>query len=268
MPAKKTAAKAAPVKPSTAVAVRPATSLAVPGSWREQAKKSISTSRQALAKLPQMGGNFISFRGGALSVGGNPIDNPSPIVLLAHGFERTYYSKPFDPNNTESPDCYSYDDEKPHEKSAVPQSDACGNCRWSEFGSSANGKGKACREGARLAFIHADILDKGPEAIMAVPIWQARLSVLNAKTFRTAIEASFGDHTPTWKSVIEMSNRPDPKSQYAVSFIARPMDNEDLLDFISARVNEAEKLLVQPYPEFEEAPAAKAAPPPRRGRKF
>jgi hypothetical protein len=260
MPAKKTASKA--------LVPRAPTTLATPGSWRERAKQSINTSRQTLAKLPQMGGNFLSFRGGAISAGGNQIANPLPLILLAHGFERTYYSKPFDPNATESPDCYSYDGVRPHEKSAVPQSDTCGTCRLAEFGSAANGKGKACREGSRLAFIHGDTLAKGPSAIAAATIWQARLSVLNAKTFRSYVEAIFGDEDPTWSRLTTLENRPDPKTQYAVSFVASVFEGDALLDAIAARVDEAERLMLMPYPEFDEAPAAKAPPPPRRGRKF
>jgi hypothetical protein len=266
--AKKTPAKKAANKPSTAVVVRPTTALATPGSWRERAKQSINTSRQTLAKLPQMGGNFLSFRGGVISAGGNQIANPLPLVLLAHGFERTYYSKPFNPDATESPDCYSYDGDRPHEKSAVPQSDTCAQCRLAEFGSAPNGKGKACREGARLAFIHGDVLAKGPAAIQAATIWQARLSVLNAKTFRSYIEAIFGDEEPCWSKLTTLENRPDPKSQYAVSFIASVFEGEALLDAIAARVDEADRLMVMPYPEFDEAPPAKASTPPRRGRKF
>jgi hypothetical protein len=266
MPAKKTP----PKKPGTEVAVRKTTALTTPGAWRERAKQSINTSRQTLNKLPQMGGNFLSFKGGVISVGGNQIANPLPLVLLAHGFERTYYSKAYDPNATESPDCYSFDGERPHEKSAVPQSDTCATCRLAEFGSAANGKGKACREGSRLAFIHADVLAKGPAAVQSATIWQARLSVLNAKTFRSYVEAIFGDEQPTWTKLTTLENRPDPKSQYAVSFVASVIDseNDELFDAIAARVDEAERLMVMPYPEFEEAPAAKAAPPPRRGRKF
>jgi hypothetical protein len=265
MKPKKKAATAA--KPATQVIPRPPTEVAAPGSWRERAKQSINTSRQTLAKLPQVGGNFLSLRGGEIRAGGVLVRNPLPIILLAHGYERTYYSKPFNPDVLESPDCYSYDDVKPHEKSAVPQADACGQCRWAEFGSAANGKGKACREGARLAFLYGDVLEKGPAAIMQATIWQMRLSVLNAKTFRMYVEMAFGDEGATWTKLTTFENRSDPKTQYAVSFQPSVFEGEALFDAIAARVDEAEKLMVAPYPAFEDS-AAKAAPPPRRGRKF
>ena len=49
---------------------------------------------------------------------------------------------------------------------------------------------------------------------------------------------------------------PDSGSQYAASFISSVAELDDAdLDAISARVDEAEKMLAQPYPDLDEAPA-------------
>ncbi len=215
-----------------------------------------------------MSGNFISFRGGTIKLGGNVIQSPMPVILLAHGYERNYFIKPFNPDVMDTPDCYSFDNVQPHEKSPVPQSDLCTSCRMNQFGSASNQKGKACKEGARLAFIHADHAQSA-EQIAAAPVMQARLSVLNSKGFRSYVENVFdAENRPTWMSISELTCVPDSHSQYAVSFAPVVLDADDnILDAIAGRVPEAEKLLVTPYVEIAEAPQ----PAPQAGtrrRKF
>ena len=242
----------------------------VTGNWRERAAKSINTSRAAVAMLPQMSGNFVSFRGGVISLGGNQLANPLPIVLLTHGYERAYYSKPYVPDVLATPDCYSFDNVVPHPKAQVPQNDNCARCHWNEFGSAANQKGKGCKEGARIVFLHGDHIGS-PDQVAAAPLMQGRLSVLNAKTFRLYIENVFdAENRATWMTISLMTNVPDARSQYAVSFAPQFAVEDDVLEAISLRVDEAEKLLTLPYPDLQEAPppAARGNAAPARRRKF
>jgi hypothetical protein len=254
-------------KASKSVVVAPQKGLVV-GGWRERAAKSIAVGKQASAKLPQQSGNFISFRGGSPSLGGVNLPNPLPLVILAYDAERAYYSKPYQPDVTGIPDCYSYDSLVPHEKAKVPQSDSCSQCRFNEFGSAQNGKGKACKEGAKFAAIHADALES-LEKIAAAQIVQGRLSVLNAKGFRNYVGYFEDAGQPIWGSVSVLNVTPDSRSQYAVSFsnIVADLDDTDL-DAIAARVDEAEKMLAQPYPDLDEATKAPAKGAPARKRKF
>jgi hypothetical protein len=248
--------------PGKSVAVSTGRAVALP-SWRERAAKSINSSKAAVARLPQATGNFLSFRGGVITLNGQNLGNQLPLVLLAYTGERSYYAQAFQPDVAASPDCYSYDGIAPHAEASIAQSDACANCRFNEFGSAENQKGKACKEGAKLAFIHADAL-KSPDSVLAAQIYQARLSVLNAKGFRSYVENNFStdDGGPSWAVISNLECRPDSKSQYAVSFMATLLDGDDaLLDAIASRVDEAEKLLAVPYPVLEQRPA-----PAPRGR--
>lgn len=255
-------------KASKSVTVSTGKQVTVGGGWRERAAKSIAAGKQASAKLPQQSGNFISFRGGSPSLGGVNLPNPLPLVILAYDAERSYYSKPYQPDVMASPDCYSYDSEVPHPQAKVPQADKCSQCRFNEFGSAQNGKGKACKEGAKFAAMHADALES-PEKIAAATIVQGRLSVLNSKGFRNYVGYFEDAGQPIWGSVSQLTVTPDSKSQYAVAFsnIVADLDDTDL-DAISVRVDEAEKLLAQPYPDVDEAPKAPAKGAPARKRKF
>jgi hypothetical protein len=256
-------------KSKTAVVVAPQKSVVV-GGWRERAAKSIERGKQASARLPQQSGNFISFRGGTPSLGGVTLPNPLPLVILAYDAERAYYSKPYQPDVMATPDCYSYDSVAPHEKAKIPQADVCAQCRFNEFGSAQNGKGKACKEGAKFAAIHADALES-PEKIAAATIIAGRLSVLNSKGFRNYTGYFEEAGQPIWMSVTQLTVQPDSKSQYAVTFsnIVADLDDADL-DALAIRVDEAEKLLAQPYPDVEEQAAARAPVKgaPARRRKF
>ena len=253
---------------SKAVAVVPQKQVVV-GGWRERAAASIAKGKAVSAKLPQQSGNFISFRNGSPSLGGVSLPNPLPLVILSYEFERSWYSKPYQPDVMAAPDCYSYDGEVPHEKSKIPQSDRCSTCRLNEFGSAQNGKGKACKEGAKFAAIHADSLDS-PEKIATAAIVQGRLSVLNSKGFRTYTGYFEESGQPIWGSVTSLIVTPDSKSQYAVRCenIVADLDDNDM-DALALRVDEADKLLVQPYPDLDDAPAAKPkAGVPARKKKF
>ena len=148
----------------------------------------------------------------------------------------------------------------------TPQNETCETCHFNQFGSADNGKGKGCKEGSRLVFLSADQC-KSVEAVAGASLAQARLSVLNSKTFRNYIENVFGDDA-TWTSISMLTCRPDPKSQYAVNWEPVVLDVDDtIMNAIADRVDEAEKLLIQPYQDIEEAPPAKSATPARR-RKF
>jgi hypothetical protein len=221
----------------------------VPGSWRERAMADVSAAKGTLAKLPTGGGSFVSFRNGILSVGGTKVPSPLPIILLASGFERVYYSKAFEQDQRVSPDCYSYDGVSPHPESKVPQADECRTCRWNAFGS--RGKGKACKEGARFAFITADAAGD-PERVRTDPIWQGKLSVMNTRVFADFAGAKAAANKPLWQGVTLMHCEPDSKTQYAVTWRSEDVVmDDDTMDAIAARAAEAAQTLVEPYPDFD-----------------
>ena len=247
------------------IAVRPGTAVALPGSWRERAAQSIAKGKQQSAKLPAASGNFLSFRNGSISLGGAKLENPLPLVLLAYTYERSYFSKPYQPDVAATPDCFSFDGEAPHAEAKVPQSDRCKGCRFDDFGSAANGKGKGCKEGAKFAAIHADSLDS-PEKIKSAQIIVGRLSVMNSKGFRNYVGFFEDKGVPVWAGVSVLTVVPDSASQYAASFESTVADLSDAdLDAIASRVDEADKVLLMPPPDMEEAkPAPKGAPARRR----
>jgi hypothetical protein len=234
------------------VAVKNETAMTT-GSWRDRAATALAKTSTTLAKLPTGGSNFLSFKNGILSLGGQTLATPMPVVVLAEGFERSYYAKAYQADVKSSPDCYSYDNIGPHAEAKTPQSDVCRTCRMNAFGSS--GKGKACKEGARVVMMHADALNN-PESIGEAQLVQGRLSVLNSRVFGAYAKAVTGQGKALWQDVTSMDVKPDPKSQYAVTW--RPEGvalDDETLDAISERVEEAEDMISAPYPDMDEAAA-------------
>jgi hypothetical protein len=254
-------------KQSTALATA-ATKAVVVSNWREKAAASIAKSKEVAAKLPQSSGNRLSFKGGAITLAGNRLDNPLPLVILSYGYERTYYSAMYQPDVYASPDCYSLDGVKPAGNAAVPQSERCAICRLNEFGTAQNGKGKACKEGAVFAAIHADALES-PERVRAAQIITGAPSVLNSKGFRSYVDALL-PNGPIWGVVTMLTNEVDPRTQYALSYQATVFEQDDAtMDAIASRLDEAERELSKGYTVPEEQPAkAKAVAAPARKRKF
>ena len=261
-------AKSKTISTEKAVALVTQSKAVAIGSWRERAALSIAKGREQSVKLPAASGNFLSFRNGAISLGGAKMENPLPLVLLAYTYERSYFSKPYQPDVAATPDCFSFDGEAPHAEAKVPQSDRCKGCRFDDFGSAANGKGKGCKEGGKFAAIAADALDS-PEKIKSAQIIVGRLSVMNSKSFRNYVGYFEEKNVPVWAGVSVLTVVPDSASQYAASFESVVADLSDAdLDAIAARVDEADKVLLMPPPDMEEAkPAAKTGAPARR-RKF
>jgi hypothetical protein len=103
----------------------------------------------------------ISFRGGVfrMMVGSKEIaqndDRSMNIVIVkaAPGYARTYYKDAYREGVVVQPTCWSDNNDTPSSNCETPQSNMCATCPHDAKGSSATGKGKACRSSARLAVV-------------------------------------------------------------------------------------------------------------------
>lgn len=211
--------------------------------------------------LPQGGGGQqLSFRGGVMSWAGKPVGHETNVVVLDWVPERSYYGRPYDPNNTSPPDCYSYDDERPHPKAADPQHENCEECPHNAFGSATQGKGKACKQGARLALIAADTKDLANTGVTT-----ARVSTMNAMKFSDYLSELEAKSLRLAGTVTELTCHPDTKTQYALGFsVAGPykVPKAGEAAFI-ALLNKATAEVNRPYPDQQEVEVRQV--PQKRG---
>ena len=246
-------------KPVTAVTKPESTALA---SWQEELNKlAVET-----AEAEKPSGNWVSFKNGILSIGGNPMkNNKVEIAVLQSVFENQWYKERFDPNNPTAPHCYalseSDDDLKPHPDSAEPQSPTCDVCPKNEWGSDpAGGKGKACKNVRRLAMIHkADLsAEKVPKAEVAV----AKLPVTSVRNWATyAHQIANVLKLPPLGVITEMQVEPDAKTQFQVNFsLVDRIEDGAVIQALLNRRRDIQSLIFAPYDKPTEAQA--------QGRKF
>jgi hypothetical protein len=206
-------------------------------------------------------GNWVSFQGGQLKVGGNlQKDNRAEVVVIGSVFENQWYKDRYDPNNPTPPHCFalseSDEDLKPHEDSLSPQAPSCAECPKNQWGSDPNGgKGKACKNVRRLALISAHDLAHVDRAEFAI----AKLPVTSVKNWSTyALQVANVLKLPPLGVKTEMSVAPNAKTQFQVDFqLVDKVEREHIPALLSKRAD-AIPLLFAPYDKPVEVVAGAA----------
>lgn len=226
----------APVPESTAVV-----------SWQDELKAMAVT----VADTEKATGNWVSFKGGMLTIGGNPQkDNKAGCVVVGSVFENQWYKERYDPNNPTSPHCYALsetdEDLKPHPDAAEPQAATCAECPKNQWKSDpAGGKGKACKNVRRLAIISAADLDKVEKAEFAI----AKLPVTSVKNWSSyASQIANILKLPPLAVLTEMSVVPNAKTQFQVEFaLVDKINSDDTLQALLLKRAEAHPMLFAGY---------------------
>jgi hypothetical protein len=229
--------------------------------------------RQAAAKQVKSaeylggGSNWISFKGGLVTVNGaTSPDGRFNCVILAMMQERAWYEGEFDASSPQTPDCYGYGDSEgrepvtPHEKTKAVQNKTCKGCPHDEWGSAQRGRGKACRQGVRLALVPAT-----PDGVEG-PVYFARVpptSIKNVKGWLTAL----GD-TPSFAVLTEIQVKPSAENMFDVLLTPKADIPAAFQGAILEKLDAAETELRQPYPELEERTAAKPQAKEKKRGKF
>jgi hypothetical protein len=215
-------------------------------SLEEQLKQRLALQSKTLSDMSG-GQNFISFKGGNIIVDNQVVPNGEmDVVILSICNERTYYAGEYDPNKTQVPACYSYNGQLPHPEASEPQHENCRGCPHDKWGSAVRGKGKACREAARLALISANA--DPAEAV----IYSAKVPITSIGTVKelTAKAGMAGKLVAQY--VTRLVVKPDDKTFFKVTLMAIGENKTDLTILLD-RIQEADKIVNRPYPVFEEA---------------
>lgn len=177
-------------------------------------------------------------------------DNELDVIVIASSTERCYYDKPYDPDKISSPACFAQSletrDLVPHENVPDPQHTTCDGCPKAEFGSAKVGKGPACKTYRKLMFIPAgtaaEDVPKAELAYMKV----SPTSVKNWAKYAQQLVASAG--IPPWAAKTKLKVVPDKKTIHQVTFQGLgPLEDQDLLQAIYSRIEDAEAKLLVPY---------------------
>lgn len=221
-------------------------------SVEELVKQQLALQQQKMAQM-SVGANLISFKGGQLLVDGLPVPGgEAEVIVLAQQGERSYYEGPFDPSKPQVPACYSFDGEKPHPEAQDPQHTTCEGCPQNAWGS--KGKGKACREGTRVALLPASA------PLESAPMYQASFPITSMGSVKDFFSRCANSGKLSGQFVAQLKVVPDAKSFFKASLTPKSqVEGQDLVVLLD-RMDAARKQLVQPYPTFEEKEEEEEAP--------
>ena len=190
-------------------------------------------------------GAYISFKNAQLKIDGQSIPgNMAEVRVLAAVGERTYYAGEYDADAVQIPTCYALDSTEPHLNAPEPQADSCGDCPKNKWGSAIRGKGKACREGARLIVVPANVpLKTAPMFTAKIPV--TSMGAVTAFTSRCAQAGKLSGEFVTQLSVVE-----DKKSFFKVHLTLKELSEVDP-EVLMVAQDRAYELAVTPYPTIE-----------------
>lgn len=219
---------------------------------KKRLEEQLERQREA-ANSMRTSGSYVSFKNANLKIDGQPIpNNRADVRVLAAISERAWYDGPFDSDNAQVPACYSLDDDSPHEDAADPQSDTCAECpknKWGTApprpGSDKPGRGKACRESARIVIVPANV------PLKTAPMSIAKIPVTSISTVTNFCDRCSQAGKLTGEFVTELSVVEDKKSFFKVHLTMKEYTS-DLDQLLLVKQQEAAyQLAMQPYPTFE-----------------
>lgn len=222
--------------------------------WKEQLKSEAT----AVAKAERPDVSFISLKAGVITANGGTVKE-LPCVIVAAGYERTYYDKPYVDGEVTSPACFAQSMEEsmlaPHENVAEPQGSNCATCPMAQWGSSTtgSGKGQACKIRRKLALLPypAEDYSDAEMAVLALPPTSGKYYGSYANRLATQLQV------PPWAAATKITTEPDAKTQFKVNFTAIEELPEESLGAVHGRIEAAEQVLLVPYDTAtpgEEAP--------------
>lgn len=159
---------------------------------------------------------FMSVKGKKFTLGEEKLGNILNVVILADVFDHSYYDRPYDPDTISPPACFainvSSNDLVPDASSPVVQATSCGECPMNEFGSSNNGKGKACRNGRRLLvaavtdgvpdLVNLAIINIAPTSLKAYARYSKGLATVKKLPIWAVVTTLSFDDDSTWPQIV------------------------------------------------------------------
>lgn len=234
--------------------------------WNARAKAAAAKAKAAVADIG--GAQFLSFRGGVISYQQAPVPgNKLPAVILDFRRVNAYYPGAFDPENPQPPICYAIGEE-PHEMvpaddSAKKQATSCDACPMNKFGSAEKGRGKACKNGIRIALVHADHLST-PQSMADANVVLANIPPTSLPSFANYVNALDAMGKQPFQVSTQIGAAPDPKSQFKITFeLLGDIKNKAVRAPLIAKIDEAGPLLEQGFA----APSDDDGAEPARSRK-
>lgn len=222
----------------------------------------------------------VGCRAGILTYNGTPVgeDNKLDCIVLASTHSNLYYAEKFDADDPKNPVCYAYSEDgenmAPHPKSQYPQAENCDVCPHNKWNSDpGGGKGKACKNGRRLALIPSGTT---LEDIPTVEIATFQIPVTSVKNWGTYVnKLATLFNRPPLAMITTISTKQDLQTQFKVLFNNGPNVANEMIMPLIQKVDAAREVIervyehnVEPTEEELAEKAEKDAKKASRGKKF
>lgn len=267
------------------------------GTALEKYRERMAAKADQYAGEEKVGGSFITTRGGVLKYGEEELPGNEMLVIVLDAIhENTYYPDRFDAEVMLPPKCFAFGrNEKemvPHENVPDPddedaedsyfelQNDSCYDCPLAQWGSADTGRGKACDNRRRLALIPAgrfvptgkrretemEVFDD-PEHFRNADLAFLKLPVTSTKNWAQYVHSLRKEHNaPPFAVLTHVYVESDPKTQFKIYFdCIEVIEDEDILDILFDRNEEAMEVIEQPYVEPTEEELKKPKTKARSG---
>jgi hypothetical protein len=189
---------------------------------------------------------YMSIKGKKFSLGDVKLGAAIDVVILADAFDHAYYDKDYDPDVISPPACFAVGDRDseliPDPISPVLQAATCNTCPQNEFGSSKNGKGKACRNGRRLliASVFEGTVNLDDLAIINLPPTSLKAYARHTKHI-TSIHK-----LPTWAAITKLTFDDDVTWPSIVPVYMATVKS-DVIGKITEMLTDYHTIVSQPY---------------------
>lgn len=263
----------------TATPTKPETSMV---KWEEEMARQAEFAAAATAAAS---GTFISAKNGVLSVDKTPVPgNSMEAVVLGHCFENAYYTGKYDPNNPQPPVCFAFgvvrpgmsvedikklqDTMKPHEASVEPQSPTCKECKWNQWASADEGRGKACKNLRRIAVIAGD--ENSLEDIAGQKVYYLKPPVTSSRNWDGYVkDVAKTLKRPPLGVVTNIAVVPDQKYQFLINFtVSEKISDPEHFEALTERARTVAEEIDFPYQPATDEPQQQAPARGAANRKF
>lgn len=215
----------------------------LPISYEEQLAKEVANMAKRISAPT---GNRIRFNGNLSIITPDGNEGEAVDVVIVDFMSNNYfYDRPYNKDNPAPPACFAIGTEPsmlvPSANSPAVQAATCATCPMNQFGSSPNGRGKACKNTRVLAV--APVLDGGETP----PLWLMTVSPSALKPFDAYVHSLASKHRTIPTGVVTEISL-DSNVQYASPKfrVVRPLEGEELGTFMELREEAVSLLTVEP----------------------
>ncbi len=160
------------------------------------------------ARMPTSTGDMLSIKGKEFKLKGAVLDSPLDVIALDYAFENAWYDSDYDEDTPRPPACFAVGKvEKelvPHESSPKPQAESCKECELNKFGSGDKGRGKACKNGAKVAVIAASVKRLDDEYVKNAEPAFMRLPPTSLKHLNGHVKKLSGMELPMFATISQL----------------------------------------------------------------